>query len=270
MWLTWLADAARRTGYPVTEVGGWQTRGHGQMTTCAGVVGHDTVGAPLGDMPSLNVLINGRSDLAGPLSHYGLGRTGRIWVIAAGCCYHAGVASWAGYHSLNDQFVGIEAESDGKGTDWSAAQLDCYPKLVGSVLDWIQQPVDRYCSHRSCALPAGRKIDPTGIDDVWMRQHAASFMASLHHGPPPPPPPPPGPTTLPALAYGQTSIAVSHLQRFMNHTFPSYNSYQPTGYYGPATAAGILEFQRRVGIQGDGRTVGPQTNAKLWSFGYRG
>lgn len=265
MWLTWLKSAALRTGYPVTEIAGWQTRGHGQMVEAVGVVGHDTVGAATGDLPSLNVLVNGRRDLPGPLCNLGLGRTGRIWVIAAGVGYHAGESSWAGFTELNDKFVGIEAESVGNGKDWTPAQLDCYPKLVGSLLDQMSVGVDRYCSHRSCAVPAGRKIDPTGLTDAWMRAGAQAFMDGLE-----PPVPPPGPLTLPTLTYGQTSIPVHRLQMFMTHMFPSYNAYSPTGFYGDLTAAGLKEFQRRVGIISDGHTVGPQTNAKLWSFGYRG
>jgi peptidoglycan hydrolase-like protein with peptidoglycan-binding domain len=80
-------------------------------------------------------------------------------------------------------------------------------------------------------------------------------------------------TSLPTLSYGQTSDAVTHLQRFMVSHFPSYNKYTPTGYYGDQTKAGIAEFQKRVGITGsdaDGSIVGPRTNAALYKYGYRG
>lgn len=183
MWLTWLADAARLTGYPVIEVTGWQSRGHGQMVACEGVVGHHTAGPATGNYPSLNTVVNGRPDLEGPLAHLGLARDGTIYVIAAGCAWHAGNSAWAGFTSLNDKFIGIEAESVGNGTDWTAAQLDAYPKLVGALLYTMQRGVDRYCAHRTCALPAGRKIDPTGIDDGWMRTQAQAVINTLT-GPP--------------------------------------------------------------------------------------
>lgn len=64
---------------------------------------------------------------------------------------------------------------------------------------------------------------------------------------------------------------VMKLQRFMTTTFPSYNMYRPTGYYGEATRMGVEEFQRRVGITGpdaNGKVVGPRTLRELKKFGF--
>lgn len=77
---------------------------------------------------------------------------------------------------------------------------------------------------------------------------------------------------LPTLRYGETSPAVRHLQEFLVRTFPSYNGYTPTGFYGDKTKAGLAEFQARAGVQGsplDGSIVGPATNSALARFGYR-
>lgn len=178
IWVPWLADAARTTGYRVVEVPGWRSRGHGGMRLVEGVVGHHTgtpVRAGQSDYPSLNVVTNGRSDLAGPLCNLGIGRDGTIYVVAAGTAYHAGASAWAGFTDLNDEFLGIEAESDGSGR-WSAAQLDCYPKLVGALLRYMNRGVGRYAGHRDVALPKGRKVDPTGIDTAWMQQRAQAFI----------------------------------------------------------------------------------------------
>ncbi|MFD5089307.1 N-acetylmuramoyl-L-alanine amidase [Amycolatopsis thailandensis] len=201
LYIPWLADAARSTGYPVVEIPGWRSRGHGGMRLVEGVVGHHT-GTPRsapGDYPSLNVVTNGRSNLLGPLCNLGLGKTGTIYVVAAGLAYHAGASRFVDsqgrvvFVDLNDEFVGIEAESDGSGT-WSDAQLDCYPKLTGALLKYMTRGVERYVSHRTCAIPAGRKPDPTGISDGWMRQHAALAMAGGGSGggskPAQPPEPP--------------------------------------------------------------------------------
>jgi hypothetical protein len=170
VYVPWLVDAARSTGYPVVEVAGWQTRGHGGMRVVEGVVGHHTATsdrAP-GDYPSLGIVTNGRSDLAGPLCNLGLGRSGTIYVVAAGCAYHAGASRWAGFTDLNDEFLGIEAESAGTGS-WTAAQLDAYPKLVAALLRYMNRGADRYAGHKDVCVPAGRKIDPVGIDTFWMR-----------------------------------------------------------------------------------------------------
>lgn len=176
----WLVEAARETGFPVIEVPGWQGRGHQAFP--AGmpklVVGHHT-GTPTraqGDYPSLGVVRDGRSDLPGPLCNYGLGRSGTIYVVAAGVAWHAGASKHLGYTSLNNKSIGIEAESAGGGV-WTSAQLDCYPRLVGACLRRMGVGTDHYVSHRAAATPAGRKPDPKGIDDDWMRAKAAEWLA---------------------------------------------------------------------------------------------
>ena len=106
--ILWLADAARATGYPVVETAGWRTRGSDRFDP-RGVVWHHTAGRSTGDMPSLDLLIRGRADLPGPLAHFGLGRSGTIYVVASGKANHAGYGGWNGY-SGNASVLGIEAE----------------------------------------------------------------------------------------------------------------------------------------------------------------
>lgn len=179
IYIPWLADAARSTGYRVVEVAGWRTRGHGGMRVVEGVVGHHTATAATapGDYPSLGIVTNGRSDLAGPLANEGLGRDGTIYIIAAGCCYHAGASRWAGYIDLNDEFIAIEAESPGHG-EWTAAQKDCYPKLVAANLRYMNRGADRYAGHKDVCLPVGRKPDPVGIDTGWMQNTAHHYLVN--------------------------------------------------------------------------------------------
>lgn len=179
IYIPWLVDAARAavagTGKQVIVSPGWETRGHGGMRVVEGVVGHHTAtpeSAP-GDYPTLGVVRDGRAGLAGPLSCYGLGRSGNVYVIAAGLCYHAGASAYAGFVDLNDEFIGIEAEDSGDGV-WNPEQLFMYPRLVRACLDYMHRGVDRYASHRTVAVPAGRKNDPWGISDDWMRQQAAA------------------------------------------------------------------------------------------------
>ncbi len=112
-----------------------------------------------------------------------------------------------------------------------------------------------------------RRSDP-GKDFPWDR-----FMQLCREatgGPAPVPPPPPGTGgAFPTLRRGDKGAAVLRLQEFMVRTFPTYNSYGPNGTFGPATEAGVKEFQRRVGLGDDG-VVGPATNGALARFGYRG
>lgn len=177
---TWLLEAARATGYPVIEVVGWETRGH--ATFADGwpkfVVGHHTGTAEsaTGDYPTLKIVRDGRSDLPGPLCNFGLGRSGTVYVVAAGVAWHAGTSSYLGATDLNNKSIGIEAESAGGGL-WTNAQRDAYPKLVGACLKRMSVGTDHYVSHRTCATPAGRKPDPTGLEDVWMRAQAGAYLA---------------------------------------------------------------------------------------------
>jgi len=171
--LPWLADAARATGHPVIEVDQWQTRGT-TLFNPKGVVWHHTAGAALGDMPSLNILVNGRAGLPGPLSQYGLGRSGTIYVVAAGRANHAGDGGWNGLMG-NGSVVGIEAEHTGKPTDpWPVEQLDAYQKLSAQILVRPESPVALMCGHKEWA-PL-RKVDPTSLDMADERVRVAALI----------------------------------------------------------------------------------------------
>lgn len=173
---TWLADAARLTGYPVVEVGGWRGRGHGGFRSVEVVVGHHTADGPTGDYPSLGVVTHGRAGLAGPLANLGLARSGTVLVIADGVAFHAGPSRWAGLTGLNDQAIGIEAESVGTRDDWTPAQRDCYPRLAAACLYHMRRPASRFCGHKECALPPGRKIDPAFWDLDAFRARVAWML----------------------------------------------------------------------------------------------
>lgn len=194
----WLADAARLTGYKVIEVAGHKTRGHGGFRALEGVMGHHTADGP-GDYPSLNIVTKGRSDLPGPLCNYGLARSGDIYVVASGVAWHAGASRWAGpgwsFTDLNDEFLGIEAESKGTLDDWTPAQRDCYPRLVAAALHYMRRDASRFCGHKEGALPKGRKIDPAFWDLNAFRARVAELLVDpvrrIPKGSPTAPPPPP-------------------------------------------------------------------------------
>lgn len=181
VWIPWLVDAARLTGYPVVEVPGWRQRGHAPMRAVECVVGHHTADGPSGEYPSLRIVTDGRGDLAGPLSQLGLGRSGAIYVIAAGLSYHAGASAWAGFLDLNDEAIGIEAESVGTRDDWTAAQRDCYPRLVAALLFYMRRGADRFAGHREVCLPPGRKSDPAFWNMNDFRDHIGWLLTDPLH-----------------------------------------------------------------------------------------
>jgi hypothetical protein len=159
--MPWLADALRAGGLPVVEVGDWRARSTGTMQTPIGVLGHHTAGPAGGNFPSLNVVVNGRPGLSGPLAQLGLGRDGTWFVIAAGRANHAGVGvlPWVPRDRGNEYLIGVEAESTGRG-DWTGPQLDAYPRGVAALLRHLKLPADRFAGHKEYAPT--RKIDPFG------------------------------------------------------------------------------------------------------------
>ena len=164
--LTWLADTLRGAGLRVREQANWQTRGDDFVFSPAGVVCHHTAGPPHGNMPSLDTVVQGRSDLPGPLSQLCLGRDGTCYVVASGRANHAGPGMWMGVTSGNGRFIGIEAENTGEisgshGEPWPAVQMEAYRRGVTALLSRLGVPSYMCCGHKEYALPVGRKPDPT-------------------------------------------------------------------------------------------------------------
>ena len=165
MILTDLAGVLRGAGLPVVERPGWRTRGHGQMGDVRAVVLHHTAGPAQGEAPSLGVVERGRPDLAGPLAHLALGRSGTWYVVAAGLCWHTGATRepWQG----NAHAIGIEAEATGRDT-WPAVQLAAYVRGARALADHYRVPYSRVLGHREVCSPPGRKTDPN-LDLVAFR-----------------------------------------------------------------------------------------------------
>lgn len=166
-YLTNLADIARRTGYTVVEVPGWRTRGHGPMSGVRGVVCHHTAG-----WEDLHVVRDGRPGLEGPLSQFWLRRDGRIYVVAAGRCWHNAPSTSANH--TNSYSVGIEAENDGR-TAWPAKQLDSYKKLCAELAKAFGLSASRVVGHKE--VNAG-KIDPHSINMSAFRRDVAELMTA--------------------------------------------------------------------------------------------
>lgn len=166
-----MIEASRRFGLTVEVVPGADTRGSTAFNPF-GFVGHHTAGARTGIRPSLNLCVNGRADLDGPLCNDFLDRNGVNVIVAAGRANHAGLGGFRGLTG-NSAVWGCEAEDDGDGT-WTAAQKAAYPRLVAARLWMIGRDASWYCSHRTWAPT--RKIDPAGISDDWMRGQVAALL----------------------------------------------------------------------------------------------
>ncbi|MGO1050751.1 peptidoglycan recognition protein family protein [Crossiella sp. CA198] len=175
----------RAAGLRVHEEPGWRTRGHGHIRAVRGVLVHHTGTDAGGVYPSLRVVRDGRTGLAGPLAQLGLGRDGTWYVIAAGLAYHAGkgVAPDIPTDAGNNYLIGVEAESTGRG-DWTAAQRESYPRGVAAILRHARLGADRCIAHKEYARPVGRKVDPHGWpgDMNGFRATVAAWLRGTNEG----------------------------------------------------------------------------------------
>ena len=170
-----LPAALRAAGLDVLEVDGWQTRDRPGLFTPTGVLWHHTATTrrPPHDMPSLDVCIDGRSDLPGPLCQILAGRSGRLAVISVGRCNHAGAGGPLPGIPANDgnrHLVGIELENDGIGEAYPAAQIDAAVTATAVILALLGQTPDRVWFHREWTP---RKPDPRGLDAADIRGRVA-------------------------------------------------------------------------------------------------
>lgn len=249
---TWIATALRNEGLRVVEHPGWQRRGSARFSP-QGVVCHHTASRAGSNAPALGIVVDGRSDLRGPLAQIVLARDGTCIVVAAGRANHAGLGGFRGLKG-NSSVFGIEAENDGRGEAWSAAQIDAYPRVVAALLRRIGRDARWCCGHREWA--PNRKIDPAGIDMKWMREAVAAVL----RGDPPPSMetelgrPDSGPRV---LGRGDVGDDVRAWQRRL---VALGEHVAVDGDFGPLTEAATKRLQRRLGLVADG-LVGPVTRA---------
>jgi hypothetical protein len=249
-YVTWLADVLRAAQCKVIEVPGWQERGHGPMGDIHGVMLHHT--GPGSSEGLRNLILRGRSDLPGPLSHLFLDDDGTFYVMAAGHCNHAGPGEWMGVHTGgNSSFIGIEARNNGDGKDiWEAAQMGAYVTGVAAILNHIGASYMWAVGHKEWALPRGRKVDPSFNMDKFRSDVADTMHGTLLSSSPPD-------TVDPAASMLQlhdTGEGVKMLQILLR--------VNADGAFGPKTEAAVKSFQSAHGLTPDG-LVGPKTWAAL-------
>ncbi|MEJ7834386.1 MAG: N-acetylmuramoyl-L-alanine amidase, partial [Nocardioides sp.] len=195
MVISWLADVLRAAGVQVVEEGDWQNRGTGGAFNPIGVLWHHTAGtvtSPTNPFPALNICINGRPDLSGPLAHALVDYNGVFHVISANHANHAGTARASGpipAGSGNTMLVGWEIDyaGDQSGTGgpqqaMSQMQYDASIAATAAVLKRLSRSADYARGHRETSTTG--KIDPSFCDLDKMRADVAAAMG----GTPPPPP----------------------------------------------------------------------------------
>jgi N-acetylmuramoyl-L-alanine amidase len=178
-----LAAAIRAAGVPTVEISGWKTRGRltGSDGAKHGAMFHHTA-SPLSmsTKTTVSILVNGRSDLPGPLCNVAVGRDRRAYIVAAGKANHAGYGGpWRDVpkDSGNLYICGVEVENNGIGEPYDFAVLD---RVFGAILG-LQGRAAGWCVGHKEWAPA-RKNDPYPVDMAWYRRRLAGFMATGGEG----------------------------------------------------------------------------------------
>jgi hypothetical protein len=151
-----IADRLRRAGLKVRETKGWKTRGEATLAA-RGAVCHHTAGPSTGTAPSLGIIINGRSDLPGPLANVYMDREGTVYVIAAGKANHAGLPDGGECRGMfgNSHAYGLEIEHTG-ASPLDTKRIELAAKVFAA-LGKERWPASQVVQHREWA--PSRKID---------------------------------------------------------------------------------------------------------------
>lgn len=182
--------AILRARLPVTEVPGWRTHVRPGSFSPLGVIVHHTAGTN-----SLRVIVNGRTDLPGPLSNLHVPKSGPPNLVSAGRCNHAGAGAAVVLDEVrrdvaptgsalrrglldgpggNGFFYGIEAENLGDGLDpWPPAQLDTIARICAALCGHHGWRSNRVIGHLEWTR---RKPDPRGFSMASMRARVAMLL----------------------------------------------------------------------------------------------
>ncbi|GAA5150252.1 peptidoglycan-binding domain-containing protein [Nocardioides marinquilinus] len=192
MRISWLGDVLRGAGLSVVEEGDWLNRSAGSTFEPIGVLWHHTAApsSSANPAPALNVCINGRSDLPGPLCHALVDYFGVFHLISANRANHAGNARASGpipAGSGNTMLVGWEIDYAGDGgggqvQEMTQAQYDASVTATAAVLNQLGRDASYARGHRETSTTG--KIDPSFIDLDSMRADVAAAMGGGNPNPP--------------------------------------------------------------------------------------
>ncbi len=167
--LIWLNEVLRDAGLTVVETDGWQDRAatSGPPPEPVGVLEHHTASFASYDdpAPSVQLCIDGRPDLAGPLCQAVIGYDGVVHLIAAGRANHAGQALASGPNPGGDGnvlYIGFEWDYQGVEQHPSPEQYDAGLRATAAVLAHLGRPHGAARGHKETSTTG--KIDPGHVD----------------------------------------------------------------------------------------------------------
>jgi hypothetical protein len=177
--IPWLADVLRSAGVQVVEEGNWLSRMRPGSFDPIGVLWHHTAATSSAGNPhpALNICINGRPDLAGPLCQALVDYHGVFHVISAGRCNHAGASRGSGPIPAGDGntlMIGWEIDYNGVDQEMTSAQYNASLAATAAVLTRLGRDASYARGHRETSTTG--KIDPSFIDLNVMRADVAARM----------------------------------------------------------------------------------------------
>lgn len=189
MKISWLPDVLKEAGVEYVEEGDWLNRSSGADFEPIGVLWHHTAATSSAENPhpALDICINGRPDLSGPLCQALVDFNGVFHLIAANRANHAGESGGSGPIPAGDGntlMVGWEIDyagdhgAGGPQQEMTQAQYDASVKATAAVLKKLGRDATHARGHRETSTSG--KIDPSYIDLDAMRADVAKLL------PPPP------------------------------------------------------------------------------------
>jgi hypothetical protein len=145
----------RDSGLTVLASSGWESRGLSSSVNYWAVIAHHTAATTDID----NVLINGRSDLQGPLCNWALHNNGDWVLIASGRANHAGEGTIPSSEAYGVEAKGPHGYPDTYGPK-AFHNYDSYEIGSACMLAVMGASINDLFGHKETARPLGRKIDP--------------------------------------------------------------------------------------------------------------
>lgn len=181
--------AVKRSGVRYELVKGWNDKSIGARTEGPWepqyvILHHTANGGARGNAPSLNWVVNNEFKPV-RACHFLVGRDGKVYVVYAYRCYHAGSGgpgkwgngTFVGEDRMNNFSFGIEIESKGTAkvptakdptNGYTKAQVQATAKLTAELQRLMGKNVKTAINHRTWAR--GRKTDTLRTDNWWKKR----------------------------------------------------------------------------------------------------
>lgn len=195
IWQRWMADEYRKAGLKVVEVSGWKNRGRpastGNFDPRGAKTNHHTgtKTSATNKAPTLRTVIEGRSDLPGPLAQKVIGYDGTVYVVAAGRCNHAGKVGKRGVtgmpYGADGNALALGDEVDTNGTQVLNKEQRAALAKVNAV-DLMHFDRGTSYAHRHQDISGTGKWDIGSLTTAQVRSDAAAAIKALSTPPPPP------------------------------------------------------------------------------------